>query len=246
MTVADGDRPGAGDEASLAHAVQQAEQGIVSAVMERNDEQLQDAMDILEGELVQAMAAQEAVRRQLLLMAQRIYTALRQVGLLPGESGGDFQTLYDRMNRLPHLSALLSQLQGTMLAQIRFLREESGEDTSAVVRRAAAYIDDTFAQDISLEDIARKVGLSAAYLSHLFTRQIGQSPVAYIRQRRMEQAQALLLKTEWKVYEIATAVGYDQPRYFSTLFKQHTGMKPNEYRNRYSAAAPQENGDTPV
>jgi len=52
----------------------------------------------------------------------------------------------------------------------------------------------------------------------------------YILSLRMANAQSLLETTEYNISEVAAAVGYDNPLYFSRLFRKHTGMSPSEYR----------------
>ncbi len=46
---------------------------------------------------------------------------------------------------------------------------------------------------------------------------------------RMEKAKGLLEASNMKSYEVALAVGYNDPHYFSSIFKKHTGMTPTEY-----------------
>jgi YesN/AraC family two-component response regulator len=52
----------------------------------------------------------------------------------------------------------------------------------------------------------------------------------YVLSLRMSNAQSLLENTEYNITEIAEAVGYDNPLYFSRLFHKHVGMSPSEYR----------------
>jgi len=54
--------------------------------------------------------------------------------------------------------------------------------------------------------------------------------VQYLTALRMDRAKELLAKTESKTYEIAEAVGYTEPNYFSFSFKRHVGLSPSQYR----------------
>ena len=58
----------------------------------------------------------------------------------------------------------------------------------------------------------------------------GVTPMQYIISLRIQQAQRLLGTSEYNVTEVSSLVGYDNPLYFSRLFKKQTGMSPSEYR----------------
>ena len=92
------------------------------------------------------------------------------------------------------------------------------------------YVDQNYAEELSLEQLAAQVHLSPSYLSKLFKREIGKNLSVYILGVRMEHAKLLLRSTDLKTYEIAEAVGVSDPVYFSKLFKKVVGCKPKEYR----------------
>lgn len=73
-------------------------------------------------------------------------------------------------------------------------------------------------------------GLSRNYFCYLFKKETGQNLWAYLTDNRLAKAKELLRTTQDKTYAIAYQVGYDNPSYFSKLFKKGTGMTPNEYR----------------
>lgn len=96
------------------------------------------------------------------------------------------------------------------------------------------YINEHLNADISLINLARKVDLSPGYLAVLFKEKIGQNYSEYVTAQRIQKAKHLLANTGKKVGEISKLVGYDNQRYFSELFKQHTGMQPSEFRKKQS------------
>lgn len=101
------------------------------------------------------------------------------------------------------------------------------------------YVDQNYAEELSLESLAAQVHLSPSYLSKLFKREIGQNLSVYILSVRIEHAKLLLRSTNMKTYEIAEAVGIGDPVYFSKLFKKTVGCKPKEYRLDGAGAAGQ-------
>ncbi len=103
-----------------------------------------------------------------------------------------------------------------------------GEETRAA--EVLAYIDEHLARRITLAKLASVAHLSPIYFSKLFRRQTGLSPMAYLRQRRIAQAQSLLVESDETVERIATQVGFDDPFHFSRSFRQLTGQSPSAYR----------------
>ncbi|WP_027092494.1 response regulator [Cohnella thermotolerans] len=85
--------------------------------------------------------------------------------------------------------------------------------------------------DISVKTIAEKVYLHPVYLSKIYKSETGESLGDYIIRIRMERALYLLKHTNKKIYEITAELGYQNPQYFSKMFKKHYGMTPNEYRD---------------
>ena len=55
--------------------------------------------------------------------------------------------------------------------------------------------------------------------------------INYLTSKRMEKAKELLKNPRLKIYEISTAVGYENSRYFSSIFKKYTGQTPIDYRS---------------
>lgn len=101
---------------------------------------------------------------------------------------------------------------------------------SSLSERAADYICQHFAEDLSLDTIAEHCGISAAYLSRIFAQEQGKGVQEYLTDLRIKRAKELLIETNEKIYEIAAKSGYPDAVYFNKVFKKNTGMTPKEYR----------------
>lgn len=88
------------------------------------------------------------------------------------------------------------------------------------------------AQPITVAGLARRAGLSSSRFAHLFTEQVGVSPMRYLERQRMRLAEQLLDLTPRTVAEIARTVGFEDPLYFSSRFRAYAGMPPTAYRRR--------------
>ena len=101
------------------------------------------------------------------------------------------------------------------------------------VLRAIEYIEKHFTEPkLTLGHIARKLDVHPDYLSRLFAKNAGQRINQYISARRIKTAKNLLDTTDWQVKRISRETGHVNPKWFSHLFKMHTGLLPLEYRRK--------------
>ncbi len=120
---------------------------------------------------------------------------------------------------------------------LEFARElsEKEYDTNVsneeLIRRAKGMIERQFSDPgLRLADVAATVGLSPNYFSTVFKEITGQGFADYLTERRMKEAQHLLMTTRYRSGEIAARVGYDNSTYFSSTFKKYSGMTVSRYR----------------
>ena len=99
------------------------------------------------------------------------------------------------------------------------------------------YLETNYAEEISLSAMAEKYKISPGYLSLLFTERTGKNFSDYLTECRIRKAKELLKHTEMRIYEIANAVGYNDPYYFSSCFKKITNKTPSEYRENLGGIA---------
>jgi AraC-like DNA-binding protein len=90
---------------------------------------------------------------------------------------------------------------------------------------------------LAVTGIARHVELHPNYLSSLFTEHTGQRLSRFIALRRIEQAQTLLLTTQWPIKRVARETGHANPNWFSFVFRALVGTTPGEYRKRLRGPA---------
>ena len=114
--------------------------------------------------------------------------------------------------------------------------EESGDIRNRhVINRAEQYVKENFCDpNISLISVANHVAMSSAYFSTVFSQTTGRSFITYLTTLRVEKAKELLTTTNMKLSDIALEIGYNEPNYFSHVFRKSVGMTPKEYRNRHS------------
>ncbi len=124
----------------------------------------------------------------------------------------------------------------------RKIKEELDEENNAmpdapvayydqIVREVKNYIEQNY-REASQNEAAALVGMSSGYLSKIFKEKSGQGFMEYLTEVRMKKACELLDNIQFKSYDVAYYVGYDNPKNFSRAFKAYLGMTPKEYRSR--------------
>lgn len=100
------------------------------------------------------------------------------------------------------------------------------------VRKAMSFMRQQYHLQISTSDIADHVKLSRSYLSDLYSKETGESLIETLTNIRIQEAKRLLRHSEQKVYEIAEAVGFIDPKTFAKTFKKIVGCSPKEYEEQ--------------
>lgn len=141
--------------------------------------------------------------------------------------------------RLGSYEARQEALAMNSLERIWILLDELGDQSQKSaelderIKKSLDYITENFASPLSIEGMAKQAGLSSSRFAHLFSEQVGQSPVEYLEFQRLTKAAQLLQMTQQTVSEISSQVGYSNAFYFSLRFKKHTRQSPREFRKKF-------------
>jgi transcriptional regulator GlxA family with amidase domain len=98
------------------------------------------------------------------------------------------------------------------------------------VRMAQVFLETNLHQALTLESVARAVGVSTSHLSALFATQCGVGPMHYLQRLRMERACWLLSNPYLRIHEVSEACGYEDVNYFTRLFRRSRGISPGHWR----------------
>jgi len=108
--------------------------------------------------------------------------------------------------------------------------EDRGNETFARIEETIAYMHQHLDRPLQVATLAAKANFSPSHFFVLFKRRIGAAPIDYFTRMRMQRASRLLCETSLSVKEIAGKLGYDDPFYFSRVFKSINHLAPSDYR----------------
>ena len=123
-------------------------------------------------------------------------------------------------------------LRHILLTINRYIKEQAQTGTDIIndMERAAHYFRENYTKNISIEQYAAEHLMSVNWFILSFKNVMKMTPMQYILSLRIAVAKGLLENSNKNINEISDAIGYDNPLYFSRLFKKHTGYSPSQYK----------------
>ena len=106
------------------------------------------------------------------------------------------------------------------------------KNSKFLVVKALSFMKDNVAMGLTLKDVSAYLYISTWYLSKLIKKETGSNFIDILSEIRIDEAKKLLLKPQYKIYEVSAMIGFTDVTYFNKLFKNITGLKPMEYRNK--------------
>ncbi len=135
-----------------------------------------------------------------------------------------------------HYQELLSMLLYQLLILIHRKRNSEKKIRDGFVTKemedAIFYFSEYYQKEISIEAYAISHHMSVSWFIQNFKKYTGFTPMQYVLSLRITNAENLLETTEYNIAEISNIVGYENPLYFSRIFKKQKGLSPSEYRKR--------------
>lgn len=168
-------------------------------------------------------------------------TLVRDCGLggggifrLPDEAGATaaFTALLDEMRHPPTPIARLRAAAAAINLLTRLGQSLERGERQRRLPHSVAYIREHFTEEIDKDTLAAMDGLCGTQYHAVFRKVMGRTPAAYITFLRMMKARELLQDLDMPISEVARECGYDDPLYFSRVFRRTVGVSPSDYRHR--------------
>jgi YesN/AraC family two-component response regulator len=100
------------------------------------------------------------------------------------------------------------------------------------IRDVKSYIEINIKRNITLDEISNYFNISPYYMSKLFKKKTGTNFVEYVSSRKIDLSKEMLTHTNMRILNIALELGFNEPNYFSKVFKKSVGLTPTDYRNK--------------
>lgn len=138
--------------------------------------------------------------------------------------------IFDKLEEFETITELKIYICSVLNNVIDKIKEVSKKNV--VIALAVEYITKNYNKEISLEVVSKELYISTGYLSLLFKQEMKVNFIDFISSYRIEKSKELLKDNKLKNYQVARQVGFNDEKYFSQLFKKHTGITPSQYRQK--------------
>lgn len=121
-----------------------------------------------------------------------------------------------------------------MLILSKFFAETTANLAYIKYYNILEYINENLKSKITLNQLAKMANLECAYFSSQFSKTFSISPIQYVNRQRIALAQTLLPNKFLTIKEVSSMCGFENPFYFSKLFKEKTGVSPKKFKESFS------------
>jgi len=142
------------------------------------------------------------------------------------------EPLLKQLTIVSTLEEMIEALRSTFHEWMKMAASADGQASGRVfVQKAIDYVHHHYHRDLGIDEVAEAAGVSCSYFCVLFKQQTGSTFLDYLTRYRIDKACSILRNSDVKVFQIAPLVGYQDPKYFTQVFKKVVGMTPSEYRS---------------
>lgn len=229
VSVFDPQMPHTEAESALTHVLSQLT-NLTNLIRRQSEEEVHQAIDSIIAQLKESNPYPNIMRSIMLLSAMFLTKVVYDMHGTPESVYGE--NLMDAYYRIEGISEFSSRLKRDSACLSAYLSQESSPGNRSVVQYAIHHIRNCPPSELFIQSIANALSISTGHLSRVFHQETGRKLVDYLQDVRMEHAARLLAEGQMSNEEICEFIGYSRLQYFSTKFKDHFGLTPNEYRRQ--------------
>lgn len=174
----------------------------------------------------------EAVQASVNMFASRLITVMKKLQEnQPTFPLIDFHEFFSTVTTARSLHSVRKAVEIPLKQIMEYMSSSENETASLLADEVVRYLEQNYADyNLSSKSIAQEHHISVPYLNRLFKQKTGKTIALYLKQLRLEGARRMLTDTNLSVEAIARRVGFENTKYFYTLFKNEFGVSPSNYR----------------
>lgn len=208
------------------------EKNIISYIRGMKRESVMHLLDEIFKRVKEKRASYNSIKMISVEMINILERLIKELGIPSNLVYPDNVNPYDEITRFRTMDELciwFKKLYATLVDA--YEKNSLDEHHSPIIKKAVEFIFKNYDRDISLSDVSHYVDVSPQYLSKLFKDECGKGFVNYLNNIRIEQAKRMLTEGV-KLKDLAERTGFNNYTYFFTVFKEITGMTPQQYEKR--------------
>lgn len=209
-------------------------EALIQIVLNRDNERFDGAFEKF-GEAVYTLSGEkkEDVCFYFCSVIRQVQTQLSQLGL--SERGLEMADLLEMGRAASSWRDLLDAYRSILEGCMQRIQKQAERSERATFLKAKAYIEEHYADELTLTVLADHIHVNSYYFSAFFKKYAGENFKSYVNHVRLRHAVTQLVSTNKKILEIALEVGFSDARAFSSAFQKVYHETPNAYRNRIRA-----------
>ncbi len=211
--------------------IQEEEKQLMNDILKYDTKSVQMYMNAIFQKAVEEQEPFEKVNATCVRLASAVFSVLDEMGVYFREESYSYQDTLMAIQQYHSVKHLKQFMMGFMKKVSECLEKVEKKKFSSVVDQAVEYVKKNFKEEISVKSISAELFITPNYFSQIFKSQMGMNFIDYLNEVRIAYAKELLKDSRLKAYEVAEMSGYQNYKYFNTVFKKYTGYSPKEYRN---------------
>ncbi len=174
----------------------------------------------------------EAVQASVNMFASRLIAIMKKMQEnQPTFPSIDYHDFFSTVTAAHSLYSVREAVQAPLDQIMEYMSSSESETANLLADEVVRYLKQNYADyNLSSKSIAQEHHISVPYLNRLFKQKTGKTIALYLKQLRLESARRMLTDTNLSVEAIARRVGFENTKYFYTLFKNEFGVSPSNYR----------------
>lgn len=211
--------------------IREEEKQLLNDIQKYDTDGIQAYINAIFEKAVAEQEPYEKVNSTCVRLVTQVFSVLDEMGIKFQNSTYSYKDTLLAVQQYHSIKNLKKFVEAFMQAVAECLEKAEKKKYSSVVEQAVNYVKENYMEEISVKSISAELYITPNYFSQIFKSQLGMNFIDYLNEIRIEHAKKLLKNHKLKIYEVAEQSGYQNYKYFNTVFKKYTGYSPKEYRN---------------